>query len=1589
MKPNIGHLEAGAGLAGLIKTVLTLEAGIIPPNINFITPNPKLRLDEYNFVVPTSPTPWPTQGLRRASVNSFGYGGTNGHCILDDAYHYLAERGIKGRTHTVKSPMPQSPEALSTDSGVGMEETATDPKSYFRSDFQPKQKLAFALSAPEQGAVSRLGETLASYVDDIDAAKDAQTANILEQLAFTLSNRRSTFQWRTVVVADHTEDLKQQLSKLAKPARASKPPSALFVFTGQGAQWHAMGRELLAYEQYEASLCKADNHLKSIGAPWSALEELNKSKEDSRINKPELSQPLCTVLQVALVDLLKRWNILPTVVVGHSSGEIGAAYAMGAITAENAWKIAFHRGRLAANIKVIAPHVKGGMLAVGLSEADVEPYLETLRKSESDVLSVACINSPSSVTVSGDITRLTELEAVLKEHSVFARKLAVENAYHSRHMQYLADDYLKSIEDIKPIHGESVSGVTMISSVTGKAILAEDLGPAYWISNMVSPVQFVSAVEGAFITPKGERRKKANVVDVIVEIGPHAALQGPIKQTLSQIKKEDTSYLTAIRRGETAEFAALQLAGALWSRGADVKLDLANSLKSTPKQFVPLSDMPKYPWNHETKYWHEAAPSKSHRFRHAPRTDLLGYPVQEFSMLEPQWKNILYIAELPWISDHKVRGNDIYPAAGMVCAALEGARQIADKSRVVDSFQFGDISIGRALMIPPSDPGVDVFTRLSPQKTKLQSADMSPWYEFTFNSLEVPEAKDSNYVEHARGFVAINYRPKSNETFPNINETTAEAARTKKEYQDIESSGILDVSKETHYTNTMEMGFDYGPTFQGLTSAKIAHGQASFTITITDTAAIMPANFEYEHLLHPSTLDAAIQSASQAMRMSAKKTSESMVPTGFEGLLVSANMPKGPHTQLVGFSKAHKTGYRDNTATIMISNPAWEENMLEIHNLGFTGLGDNNDQLIDDDQEVALRKMCTEVHWKPDIALLDVQANQHQVLCGQGVESPQELDDWGLVATKATALFTKRALQSLTPEIEANLPAPHFKHLVQWMRDRYEEMKTGKLDYQNGADWSHLSARDEEKAIATYSEKYPEDGKLVCAIGKNLHAILEGTIQPLEIMTQDDMLTTIYAEGRTLRSGLSMFKEWFDLQGYKQPDMKVLEIGAGTGSVTLPILQVLGGQGGRTPRFGSYCFTDISTGWFEKAQELFKPWQGRIDFKRLNVEEDVFDQGFESESFDVIAASNVLHATKRMDITLANCYKLLKPGGKLVVGELTYSQDCIGLAFGTLPGWWLSEDGRTGGPLMTQEDWHRRLQSAGYSGLDMAVGASDTLGDAKLSMMVSSKPIANTNTDLQQVVVIKPSTRSAKGMEIAAAMKDVFPNIKVDVVDLKTAASRATAGDLLKPGLSVVSLLESDEHVFARSDKGSFEAIRSVILHSTKLLWVTCHAQKDGLRNPESCAISGLFRAAKSENGRLFLQELHLKNRERTESADAAKIIGRVVGSTWAADENAEVEDEIVEANGILTVPRLFDEEHMNRTLQTMHALPQPEPQPLSAISQPLRLAVGKPGLLDSLYFEDDQTVLEPLAAEEILIDVKAAALNQKYVECHPRRAIE
>ncbi|KAJ4146079.1 hypothetical protein LMH87_004909 [Akanthomyces muscarius] len=537
IKTNIGHLEGASGLAQVIKSVMMLEKGEIPPLLWFDKANPRIPLEEWNVKLATELTAWPNQGLRRISINSFGYGGANAHCIVDDAMNYLKARGLSGH-HNVQTLGTISPTST-PDSGVGLPSplNGLTQQSPGNIDFEKATATPTLLlwTVNEQNAASRNGKILSEYIasklqsDESEKSKRA----LLRKLSITLATRRSMLPWRMFAVVNSLEDVVTQLREsAAKPLRvtsnADTAPKLGFVFTGQGAQWFAMGRELCAYPVFYNSLQAASNYLLSIGASWSAETEFFHDEESSNILSPRISQPICTVLQVALVDLLKTWGITPTAVVGHSSGEIGAAYAKGALSRENAWKIAYYRGFLCGEV---APHSSGGMMATGLGPKEAMSYIERVTYGSA---TVACVNSPESTTVSGDATAIDELEAMIKAEGHFARKLRVGVAYHSAHMQVIAQQYQEALSDLETLP-DTDNSVTMFSSLTGKEItINSELDAEYWVANLVSPVQFSDAVQCLLKHTDGDSKQKANAsfVDHLVEVGPAAALKGPVKQIL-------------------------------------------------------------------------------------------------------------------------------------------------------------------------------------------------------------------------------------------------------------------------------------------------------------------------------------------------------------------------------------------------------------------------------------------------------------------------------------------------------------------------------------------------------------------------------------------------------------------------------------------------------------------------------------------------------------------------------------------------------------------------------------------------------------------------------------------------------------------------------------------------------------------------------------------------------------------------------------------------------------------------------------------------------------------------------------------------
>lgn len=537
VKPNFGHSEGASGLTSIIKATMALENQIIPPQVNFSTPNPKIPFEDANLKVPVDATPWPKERQERISVNSFGVTGANAHIILESARSHGVSTEIQSRT----SPSPRL--------------------------------LVYSASNPE--SLRERAKTIGEYIE-------SSVCN-LENVAFTLTNRREHLERRGYCITDGSAP-----TEMMGSGKAKKPPQINFVFTGQGAQWPGMGICLAKeFPSFDADIREYGEILAQLPNPptWSVYDELAKLGHESLISKAEYAQPLCTVVQVALVNLLKKFGISAAAVVGHSSGEIAAAYAANAVTAKEAVITAYYRGLVTTRCMK-----QGAMVAVGLGRAEVSLYLER-------GVVVACDNSPASVTLSGDSDGIDSVIKQLKDENpdIFVRRLKTGGmAYHSHHMIDIGPDYESLLQEVV---GRNPS-LPFFSTVTGKKTSAEELGPLYWRRNLESPVNFYSAVKAMI--------DDGDTDQVFVEIGPHSALAGPLRQIFkATMTKNKLSYASTLVRGENCFMSFLKLLGELHIQSVEINFELLAPNGRT------LTDLPSYPWRHDKCYWDESRVSRN------------------------------------------------------------------------------------------------------------------------------------------------------------------------------------------------------------------------------------------------------------------------------------------------------------------------------------------------------------------------------------------------------------------------------------------------------------------------------------------------------------------------------------------------------------------------------------------------------------------------------------------------------------------------------------------------------------------------------------------------------------------------------------------------------------------------------------------------------------------------------------------------------------------------------------------------------------------------------------------------------------------
>ncbi|KAJ8122283.1 hypothetical protein ONZ43_g1483 [Nemania bipapillata] len=951
VKSNVGHSEGASGITSVIKSILTLERGIIPANAWFENRNSKIP-DEWNFKFPTTALPWPQTktGLRRVSINSFGVSGTNAHVVMDDAYHFLKEHGYTAPHRTVDVPQLPStasiPKPLPTST-----ETSTSPQ-------------LIVLSSQDQDGISRLA----------NAYKQHPISDPFYDLAFTLATKRTYFNWRTAFVANSVESMKDALAEKLEVKRVAADPGLALVFTGQGAQWARMGMELVHYPVFRDSLQLADTYLKELGSSWSAIDELSKPLKDSRIHEAEFSQPLCTVLQVALVDLLNFWGVSPKAVTGHSSGEIAAGYAVKAISRKAAWKIAYWRGKMSAKLARAVTGPKTTMAAVGLDLEKAQDAIDRVNEKGFQgvpKLTVACMNSKDSQTISGDAAQIGALVEMVKEDQIFARKLAVELAYHSRYMEPMADEYTKSLGEIEPASWDSNSPKPQFFSSTYGAIIdpSKLQDATYWTKNLVSPVRFYESVT-AMLQAKLEDGETELVTDIL-EVGPHAALSGPVRNIVDEVRGSDAvKYHNILRRGEADVQTALQAAGSLFTRGISIDLASVNYVEGYKPSLV--IGLPRYPFNHSKEYWCESRLSRNFRNRPFPRHELLGAPVNDWDgKYDAIWRNWIRVSENPWTEQHMVSGALLYPAAGMLVMAIEGCRQLAERSnpeKTIKGFRFSEVSFKAALVVPDDAMGVESHVYIRPVKQAAVESTSSAWREFQVCTAQ----DDDEWREHCRGQVLIEYDEPETIVDGGLEEQLLRTSSIKS-IEEAQNNCSTKVAAEDIYDAWKSVGLVFGKLFQTVSDSFVDHksGQAFARIrsTVPLLKKLMPYEHVQPHLIHPTTLDAALQVClTPIISNPEQQVKNAVIPTFLNELWVSGAQHSDDGYLATAETTIHgRKEYSSNCTAIDVNT---KQPMILLTGLIATQLDAEMETFNSEDDP---KHRSWNIDWKPDPELLSLE----------------------------------------------------------------------------------------------------------------------------------------------------------------------------------------------------------------------------------------------------------------------------------------------------------------------------------------------------------------------------------------------------------------------------------------------------------------------------------------------------------------------------------------------------------------------------------------------------------------------------------------
>ncbi|KAH8177899.1 KR domain-containing protein [Sarocladium implicatum] len=1515
IKGNIGHLESAAGLTGLLKAVLMLEHGAIPRQASFEKPNPNIDLDGLNLRIPLE---LESRAMERISVNSFGYGGTNVHLILDKA------APIEGSNSPSKSIL-----ALS-DRGKTSCYLKSEGFAHEDTDISPKARL-FVLSAASERSCQQIATGLVQYLSKRKGTAEENT-QLLDHLEYTLQHR-SLMDHRAGVLAADLETLTTELSKVAEQTITRAPshhtsPRIAFVFSGQGAQYARMAQSLLGtWPQFTESMQRASESLKQCGCVWDLLQELLRSPEESRMENPSIAQPISTAVQLSLVDALEALGITPQAVIGHSSGEIAAAYSSKAISFEDAIKVSYHRGRLTEKLKLDGKSQSGSMLAVGASANLVQETIEKLGQAAIGRVTIACYNSPSSVTVSGDADVITSLKERLDGLDVWNRLLRTGGAaYHSPQMLQIASSYYEALQDIAD--SVTTSHISMISSVSGEVLGDQLLNAEYWVHNLVSPVLFDDALKSACMSKDGSRK-----IDLILEVGSHSQLDSPIKQTLRTLPESvaNIRYTSTLKRGQDAHLCMMEMLRALFMQGVPVvygnesRAALADTTLATFISTTLLTDLPPYPFDHTKSFWHESRISAAYRNRRNPPHELLGTLIRDNNPDEPRWRRYLNLKEVPWLRGHGIQGQTVFPAAGYIAMALQAAREATSTQTPearIDRFVLRNISMSQALVLENGKSDLEVSLSLRPQAVSARKSSKL-WKEFRIFTTDAGDV----WTEHCRGLVQVVVH--SGDT------QSGDGLECMDLTQALLSSRAQHVKSKKLYHRARDLGLEWGSPFDNLTHIRTVDGASAAEASSSVVPDSPAGSASSTYTIHPAVLDSYLYHHVVAMLIFEDNITTPVVPTFIEKLIIAERDTTKPSSQLSNcYASRTSTPLTFDVSVAQHDDPS--KMVLQAKGVALTklpGLSTSDNRR---------RDLCHVTDWvtyMPEVTRNHVNKAYKAQISNQSVLAQHE----ALVAL--TKHYIKIALTSTSAD---DIPTGAYqRHWLNWMQT--------------------LSATDDDAECLRRAEA--DDGVIAQAlkrIGPQLGDLLRGSVHPLSLLTEGNLLGRIYSEERCARCITQIAAYCRDL-GRQNPNMRVLEIGAGTGSSSLPILQALQSSSNKLSA-SAYTFTDISTGFFPAAKKLLADFESIVDYKTLNAESGPEANGIESHSYDVVIACNVIHATSHVDNVLENVRSMLRPGGKFILMELTENQPYYNCIFGAFSGWWAGYDeGRTLSPLLSRLEWVQRLQRAGFTKNDSLFMDYPVPDGGSMTVFVSESPRPPSAMSPLDIDVVGMSQTSTDSLSLTERLKKKLWDRSLEASSVFSQVN----GDKLS-----IILPEVCDKLAWDVSPDLFDAFKKRVITSRAVLFIIRTATtSDDL--PLGNWVSGFCRSLRQEHtsARMITFEI------ASSLGECLEPLVAVLNSSTAdlTVPNGEAELEFLERDRQLFVSRVCPEEELGGRIRQELGETRPK-ESLFMGERTLSAELSVPGVLDTIQWVDEPEIDAPLGADHVKLRLCAASINFKDV---------